>query len=131
MELQVAKKWYDYLAKGKIMAMKCMECGTYNFPPVTACKECGSTNQKWVRISGEGELISYSATILPAKKFAKLGRIPYGMVKLKEGPIFFTKIEGVNVSTPEKIKEGNEKLPMRVRAKIKKVEGMNIVVFKV
>lgn len=40
-------------------------------------------------------------------------------------------IEGLDASTPEKIKKGNEKLPLKVKAKISKKAGMNAVLFKV
>lgn len=40
-------------------------------------------------------------------------------------------IEGLDASTPNKIKEGNEKLPMKVQAKVGKKAGMNVVLFKV
>ncbi|MDD4999165.1 MAG: zinc ribbon domain-containing protein [Candidatus Paceibacterota bacterium] len=126
----IAKKWYDHLAEGKIMATKCKDCGAYTFPPLTVCRECRSRNLEWVEISGEAQLIMFSSTILPAKKFASLAPISYGLVKLKEGPCFFTKIEGVKCSNAEEIRKENESLPAPVRAEIKNVLGMNIVVFR-
>ena len=72
----------------------------------------------------------YSSTILPAKKFTKYAPIPYGIVKLEEGPCFFTKIEGADVSSTEAIIKGNEQLPVEVKAEIQKVEGVNIVAFR-
>ena len=50
---------------------------------------------------------------------------------MKEGPAFFTMVEGLNASTPDKIKEGNKKLPLKVKAKVANKAGMNVVVFKV
>ena len=50
---------------------------------------------------------------------------------MKEGPTFFTMIEGLDASTPEKIRAGNEKLPLKVKAKVGKKAGMDIVLFKV
>ena len=126
----IAKKWYDNLAKGKIMGIKCKDCGAYTFPPLTVCRECRSRNLKEVEISREGELVMYSSTMLPAAKFADLGKKAYGLIKLKEGPVFFTQVEGVKYNTPDEIRKGNEVLPVKVKAKIKKVAGMNIVVFE-
>jgi hypothetical protein len=125
----IAKKWYDELAKGRIMAAKCNDCKAYTFPPITVCRECRSRNITWVEISGEGTAVMFSSTILPAKKFADLAPIPYGIVELKEGPCFFTKIEGVNCSNPEVIQKENEKLPAPVKAIVRNVKGMNVVVF--
>ncbi len=126
----IAKKWYDYLAEGQIMGLRCKDCGAYTFPPLAVCRECSSRNVEWVQMSGEGQLIMFSRTILPAKKFADLDPVCYGMVKLKEGPCFFTKIEGLEVQTDEDIKRENEKLPVPVTAEIQHVKDMDIVVFR-
>jgi len=125
----IAKKWYDQLAQGVITAIKCKDCGAYTFPPLTVCRECSSRNVEGVKISGKGKLIMFSSSILPAKKFAHLAPIAYGLVKLEEGPCFFTKIEGVKCSTPEEIRKENELLPAEVEAKVQEAEGVNIVVF--
>jgi len=127
----VAKKFYDGLAKGQIYGVVCKDCKKWSFPPITACRECGSRNVQWKKISGDGEVHFYSTSILPPKKFQKYSPYAYGDIILKEGPAFFSMVEGLNASTPEKIREGNEKLPMKVKAKIAKKAGINIVVFKV
>ena len=127
----VAKKFYDGLAKGKIFGVRCKKCKKWSFPPVTACKECGSREVEWKQISGEGEVYFYSTSILPPKKFQKYSPYAYGDVVLKEGPAFFCMIEGLKASSPEAIQKGNEKLPLKVKAKIVKKAGMNVVVFEV
>ena len=86
---------------------------------------------QWKKISGDGEVHFYSTSILPPKKFQQYSPYAYGDVILKEGPAFFCMVEGLNASTPEKIREGNEGLPMKVKAKIAKKAGINTVVFKV
>jgi uncharacterized OB-fold protein len=126
----VVKKFYDGLAKGKITGARCKECGKWTFPPVTACRECGSRKIELKRINGEGTVYFYSTSILPPKKFARYSPYAYGLVVLKEGPSFMTMIEGLDASTPEKIAEGNKKLPLKVKAKVAKKAGMNIVVFR-
>ncbi len=127
----VAKKFYDNLAKGKIFGVQCKSCKKWSFPPITACRECGSHKVVWKKISGEGMVHFYSTSILPPKKFQQYSPYAYGDVVLKEGPAFFAMVEGLNASTPEKIKAGNEKLPLKVKAKVAKKAGMNVVVFKV
>ena len=131
MKLQVAKKFYDSLSEGKIIGVRCNKCKKYTFPPLTVCRECGSRDIKFVKMSGEGKLLYYSKTMLPAKKFANEPAAAYGLVELKEGPVFLTKINNADISSAEKIKEGNEKLPLPVKAKIKKAVGMNIVTFDI
>ncbi len=128
---KTAKMFYDGLAKGKILGAKCRECGKWTFPPVTACRECGSRKITYKQISGNGMVYFYSTSILPPKKFAKYSPYAYGLVEIKEGPSFLTMIEGLNASTPEKIAKGNAKLPLKVKAKVSKKAGMNVVVFRV
>lgn len=127
----IAKNFYDGLAKGKIMGAKCRDCGKWTFPPVSACRECGSRNIEFKKISGEGKVHFYSTSILPPKKFQQYAPYAYGVVELKEGPVFFTMVEGLDASTPERIKEGNKKLPLKVKAKVAKKAGMNVVLFRV
>ncbi len=128
---KIAKMFYGNLAKGKILGAHCKDCGKWTFPPVAACRECGSRNISYKKISGKGIVHYYSTSILPPKKFAKYSPYAYGLVELEEGPTFLTMIEGLDASTPEKIKEGNENLPAKVRAKVSKKAGINVVLFRV
>ncbi len=128
---KIAKKFYESLADDKIYGVKCKKCKKWSFPPISACRECGSREVEWKEISGDGEVHYYSTSILPPKKFKKYSPYAYGDVILKEGPSFFTMIEGLDASTPEKIKEGNKELPLPVKAKVAKKAGMNVVIFKV
>jgi len=128
---RIAKRFYEGLARGEILGMQCHHCQKWSFPPISACRECGSRNLEWKRISGEGTVHFYSTSILPPKKFQKYSPYAYGLVELKEGPIFFTMVDGLNASTPDKIKEGNKKLPKKVKAKVGEKAGMNVVLFEV
>jgi len=127
----IAKMFYGGLAKGKILGAKCKDCGRWTFPPITACRECGSRKVEYKEVSGEGTVYYYSTSILPPKKFAKYSPYAYGLVELKEGPTFMTMIEGLDASTPEKIAEGNKRLPLKVEAKVSKKADLDVVVFKV
>ena len=61
----IAKRWYDNLAEGHIMGNRCKDCSAYTFPPLTVCRECRSRNLEWVEMSGNGEVVMFSSTILP------------------------------------------------------------------
>ncbi|MFP3950504.1 MAG: Zn-ribbon domain-containing OB-fold protein [Candidatus Micrarchaeia archaeon] len=128
---KMIEKFYKSLGKNKIYGVKCKKCGEFTFPPKAGCKYCGAHNMKWQQINGEGELLFFSSGNLPPMKFAKYHPYAYGAVKLKEGPVFFTQIEGLDVSNVKKIEKQNEEMPVSVKAKIKKMAGMNIVIFKV
>lgn len=128
---KVALMFYKGLAKGRIYGAHCSDCGKWTFPPVTACRECGSRSIKYRSVSGNGKVHYYSTSILPPKKFAKYSPYAYGLVELDEGPAFFTMVEGLDASSPDKIREGNRMLPLKVKAKVAKKAGMDVVLFKV
>lgn len=128
---RMIEKFYKSLGKGKIYGTKCKKCGEFTFPPKAGCKKCGAHDMKWQQINGEGTLHFYSSGNLPPMKFAKYHPYAYGCIELKEGPFFFTQIEGVSVSSVGDIEKENEKLPRKAKAKVKKMAGMDIVVFKV
>lgn len=126
----IITKFYKSLAKGQIYGMVCKKCKHLMFPPKAACEKCGQHKMAWKKISGDGKLLFYSSGNLPPPKFAKYHPYAYGGVELKEGPVFYTQIENAPVSSVEAIQKANEKMPMKVKAKIKKMAGMNIVVFR-
>jgi uncharacterized protein len=128
---KVAEMFYGGLAKGRILGSRCKECGKWTFPPLTACKECGSRKIEYKEVSGEGTVYYYSTSILPPKKFAPYSPYAYGLIELKEGPTFMTMVEGLDASTPEKIEAGNKTLPRKVKAKVAKKAGMDVVVFAI
>ena len=125
------EKFYKSLGKGKIYGTRCKKCKAFTFPPKAGCRNCGAHDMEWKQISGDGVVHFYSSGNLPPLKFAKYHPYAYGGVEIKEGPFFFTLIEGVPVSSVEAIEKQNEKMPLPVKAKIKKMAGNNIVVFQV
>jgi len=126
----IITKFYQSLAKGKIYGMRCRKCGYIAFPPKLGCAKCGQHQMEWKEMSGDGKLLFFSSGNLPPMKFAKYHPYAYGGIELKEGPVFYTLIEGLDVSSPEAIEKQNMKMPMKVKAKVKKMADMNIVVFK-
>lgn len=110
--------WYQYLKEGKIMGLRCRECGTYEFPPVPVCNECSSTDMEWVEMSGE-------ATIKSAT-YVAMGIFPYSKepvvsatLRLKEGPVFVSWIPG---GTAEQAKELiARKEPAHVKLRVMKL----------
>jgi len=126
----VITKFYDFLKEGKLMGLKCEKCGGVTFPPKLSCIHCGSRDLKWTEISGNGKLILASTSSLPAKRFADYAPYVYGLVELNEGSYMCTLIEGVEPK-PDSLKEVFEKLPLKVKAEIKEMAGLHIVVFRV
>ncbi|MCX6773778.1 MAG: Zn-ribbon domain-containing OB-fold protein [Candidatus Micrarchaeota archaeon] len=124
-------RFYKAVSNGKIYGVKCRKCGHFTFPPKAGCMKCGAHDMEWKLISGEGKLQFFSSGNLPPMKFAKYHPYAYGAVELKEGPCFFTCIEGLDVSNVEALEAQNAKMPMKVKAKIKRMADLDIVIFKV
>ncbi len=129
-QTQVLKKFWDSLKQGKIITLRCNKCGTYMFPPVPMCRECFSRDLDWVPLSGEGELLYFTSSPMPAKPFLEYAPYAYGGVRFKEGPIFITRIDGVDISSTEGMLKEFEKLPIPVRAEIKQAKGLNTITFR-
>lgn len=85
------KEWYEYLAKGKIMGLKCPECGHVEFPPLPVCNQCGCMDLEWYEMSGDATMESFS--------WSAMGIAPYfdddlisGMIRTKEGNLIMGNI---------------------------------------
>lgn len=50
----------DYLEQGELRATQCRACGQNYFPPRADCVACLSNDMEWVKIEGNGKLISYT-----------------------------------------------------------------------
>jgi len=120
--------FFTNLSKDKLIGQKCNKCGTYRLFPVPVCSECQSTDLSYVELSPEGELLYLSVTTMPAPRFAKYAPYCSGCIKLKDGPVFWTMVEGINIKDPE----GEfAKLPLKVDITFKDVAGNRIPVAKV
>ena len=124
-------KFYGSLAKGEIYGSECQKCKHLAFPPKAGCSECGAHNMQMKKVSGDGQVLFFSSGNLPPMKFAKYHPYAYGAVQLKEGPVFYTQIQGLDVSNVKAIEEQNKRMPMKAKAKIVNMADMNIVVFEV
>jgi hypothetical protein len=55
-----AAAFVDYLTQGKVMATKCHDCGTINFPPKMDCPSCPTSSVDWFEVTGTATLATYS-----------------------------------------------------------------------
>lgn len=49
----ILKTYYDALEDGRVLGMKCKECGDVTWPPLPTCQKCGSTDTDWIEMDGE------------------------------------------------------------------------------
>ena len=70
----------------KILGLKCTKCNKVYVPPRSTCKECFSQLDKWVEVSPEGKLLTYTVLRVPrdAVKDILKKQLPvaYGIIKL-------------------------------------------------
>jgi len=80
------KEYNKSLKRGKLLGLKCNNCGKYTCPPKMACQECGSTNLEVVQMKGSGKVITFTVSYVPAE--GREAEVPYTivMVQLDEGP---------------------------------------------
>jgi len=95
--------FYKFVSEGKLMAAKCSKCGTMLLPPRPLCTKCFSTDFEWVKLSGRGELLSYTVIHISPPQFESMAPYTVGIVKLEEGLRLPGMIRGVE---PEKIRVG-------------------------
>jgi uncharacterized OB-fold protein len=127
----VIKTYYDRLADGVIVAMKCRKCESLTFPPTTACEHCGSDQLDWTEFSGKGKLIyvSHGAAPPPNPAFAELAPYCYGHILLDEGVYMQAIVTNVAVD-PAVLADIFERGPIDVEADIIDVGGLPVPAFK-
>jgi uncharacterized OB-fold protein len=83
----------DHLEAGEIYGTKCLECGCLEFPPRAYCRRCLSDRWRWVALSGDCKLITF--TRIEAAPAAFKTQAPYmlGLAEFSEGPKVFAWID--------------------------------------
>jgi uncharacterized OB-fold protein len=101
----------QYLAEGKLMASRCVNCGTLDLPPRAICPKCHSENLEWTETSGKGKLagftvVSIAPTFMIEQGYGRDKPYASGIVELEGGVKISARIIGVDATKPEEIKVG-------------------------
>ena len=94
----------------KVMGTQCSTCGRVFLPPRKNCPSCFGRNEKWVTLSPEGELVSFTVA---RRQFAALPKkvpIIFGLVKLDGADTALLHMLG-------EVDPSDVRIGMRVRAK--------------
>lgn len=79
-------QWVEALKEGKLLGLKCKECGAVTAPPFSVCQRCQTPFRDFevVELSGKGEIMSYTVIYVPPEGLEP----PYivAFVKTDEGP---------------------------------------------
>ncbi|NYT61683.1 Zn-ribbon domain-containing OB-fold protein [Alcaligenaceae bacterium] len=112
--------YQDYLKKGDFRIQCCDSCGTHIFYPRILCTHCGSTQLKWVPVSGRGTV--YAVSVVNRKQ-DRGGPYNVVLVDLEEGPRMMARVDGID--------HDQVKIGMAVKARVETSEQAPIVVFDV
>ena len=112
-----AASFAQFLSERKLMAARCMRCGSLWCPPRSICNKCNSDDMEWIELQGKGKLAAYTCIAVGTSSMIAEGydrNHPYvsGVVELDEGTRADARIEGVDGTKPETIKIGT---PMKVK----------------
>lgn len=79
------KDFFSALMEGKLIGVKCKDCGEITCPPKSTCNNCGSRNFERIELSGKGKIVSYTVTYVAPLGYDR--EVPYvvAMVELDEG----------------------------------------------
>ncbi|MDG2176501.1 MAG: Zn-ribbon domain-containing OB-fold protein [Gammaproteobacteria bacterium] len=108
----------DNLEKGEFRIQQCKDCGKHVFYPRQLCHYCGSSNLKWVAISGRGTV--YSTSVV-RRKPERGGDYNVALIDLEEGPRMMSRVMDVE---PEEVAIG-----MAVSAHVGIIDETPAVVF--
>lgn len=93
---EASQPFYDGAMEGRLMLMRCAECGAVRLPSRQHCDECLSPEYAWIAASGKGAVRTFAVMHqLYHPGFAK--DIPYNVtiVELDEGPRLPTNLVGI------------------------------------
>ncbi|MFB0559437.1 MAG: Zn-ribbon domain-containing OB-fold protein [Dehalococcoidales bacterium] len=80
------KDYNEALKRGKLLGLKCRQCGAVTVSPAIACRRCASPDMDIVELKGSGRIQTFTTVNVAAE--GRETEVPYiiVMVELDEGP---------------------------------------------
>ena len=123
----VARHWRETPERYRMEAGKCKKCGAVSFPGRLVCPECGAREFDTLRLSGKGELTTFTIIRVAPSGFGDLTPYAVGIVKLDEGIQVMGQVTDCN---PEELKIGDRLATQFRRVNEESKTGMIIYGFK-
>jgi uncharacterized OB-fold protein len=79
------EQFFKFLKEKKLMAAKCMQCGTIHLPPRPVCTNCYSKELSWTQLETKGRLVTYTVIYIAPEQFQKTAPYAYGILELENG----------------------------------------------
>jgi uncharacterized OB-fold protein len=89
MKTDVARFWREIPQRYNLVGNKCGSCAKVFFPPKQSCPECRRKSMgkmEQIKLSGKGEIITYTITHVGPDNFEEQVPYPVAIVELEEGP---------------------------------------------
>ncbi|NIM12736.1 MAG: transcriptional regulator [Candidatus Aminicenantes bacterium] len=123
----VARHWRETPERYRMEAGKCKKCGAVLFPGRLVCPQCGAREFETLRLSGKGELVTYTIIRVAPTGFGDLTPYAVGIVKLDEGIQVMGQITDCD---PEELKIGDRLVTQFRRLNEESKTGMIMYGFK-
>ena len=103
--------FYAFLQEGRLMGVRCNDCGRLSAEPRPMCPACHRQDMSWHQFKGTGTLGAFTCISVVPEAMADRGygrNNPYctGIVALDEGPRISAAIVGVDAANPQNIRTG-------------------------
>ena len=98
------KEFWEGAKRHELLLQKCSGCRSYRYPPSPMCPNCFSMDFKWEKVSGKGEVYTYTIIRVAVRPEWALD-VPYVLatIKLDESVRMVSKVIGCK---PEDVKIG-------------------------
>jgi len=84
-------EYEEALKRGRMLGLRCRECGAVTCPPMAVCRKCGGRELEGMEMSGRGELMTFTVIRVPPEGMQ--GPYAVGLVKTEEGPWVMGRLE--------------------------------------
>lgn len=85
MGMHVARHWRETPERYRLEAGKCIKCGSIQFPNRIVCPDCGAREFETLKLSGKGELTTFTIIRVAPSGFGDLTPYAVGVIKMDEG----------------------------------------------
>lgn len=98
-----AQEFWQFTRAKELRLQRCSECGKFRFPAGPTCDRCLSDDYEWVKLGGQGKLISW--TTFRRGYFPEYPP-PHTAIALEldEGPLFIS--YPIDINAPDDLREG-------------------------
>jgi uncharacterized OB-fold protein len=90
------KEYNEALKEGRLLGLKCRDCGAITVPPKMVCYKCAGTDLEVVELNGGGKIRTFTTVFVTSE--GREAEVPYVivMVELDDGPWVMGNLEDID-----------------------------------